>query len=520
MAMRSGCASTKPAGSSPKTIGSSGAREVGADGPDEAVERAAEGRRQHRVLRVGLEALEQHGAQAPGRVSGEGGRRQRDEVVVEVVARVPAVVPEARAADRAGDEDDAVLRPGREEAGGEALGDQVRAAVALGGRDLGRRRDQPALLRHEAHRVRPGAGAVGVVAADHVALAGEREHPGRRHRAPYGSTVKGSTQGASPKRSMASSACPSCWTRNSRSGFSAGFAVGPDPRAGLGVAAVLGEHRGRDREGQRRRLAGGERRLPVAEALEQARHPLLADHVLVVEVHGLGAGAAAGVGHPDAGGERACRPRPKASRCRATSRRARSWCRSSPRRSSRPPASGRRGRGSRRTSGGAAGAMAEPRTTGTAGRSIRACRVSKPEVIPSAKGSPCESRAVGLHDAGEDVGDGVAGEGAEVRGPEDGVGVRLDLRRDVERPAGGDEDDELRAGVRPAHQLDQPALDEGQPRLRQRRRFTAPRVRLAEEEHDVRRVAGEGGGGGRFAQLFAHGPAVAAARRRSRTPRA
>ena len=129
---------------------------------------------------------------------------------------------------------------------------------------------------------------------------------------------------------------------------------------------------------------------------------------------------------------------------------------------------------------------------------------------PVGEGKPVRQPRGRAHDAGEDVGDGVAGEGAEVRGPEDGVGVRLDLRRDVERPAGGDEDDELRAGVLPAHQLDQPALDEGQPRLRQRRRLTAPRVRLAEEEHDMRRVAGERGGGGRFAQLFAHGPAVPA----------
>ncbi len=47
----------------------------------------------------------------------------------------------------------------------------------------------------------------------------------------------------------------------------------------------------------------------------------------------------------------------------------------------------------------------------------------------------------------------------------------------------------LRIG--PAHALHQPALDLGQPRLRQRRRFPAPVVRFAEKQHHVRRLAGQ-----------------------------
>ena len=174
-------------------------------------------------------------------------RVSADEVVVEIVARVPAVVPEARPADRAGDEDDLVARPLREEVLGEALGDEEGPAVALG-----RRRSRPparraAVLRDEAHRLGPGRRAVGVGAAHHVALAGERKDPGR-HRVPrhhgegqHAGRVAEALDGVERLALVLDEEQPVGVLRR--------VAVGPDPPARLRVAPVLGEHLRRHREG-------------------------------------------------------------------------------------------------------------------------------------------------------------------------------------------------------------------------------------------------------------------------------
>ena len=66
-----GAPSTKPAGSSPKTMGSCAASRSARTPLTKRIERAAEGRGEHAVLRVGLEALEEHGAEAPRRVLGQ-----------------------------------------------------------------------------------------------------------------------------------------------------------------------------------------------------------------------------------------------------------------------------------------------------------------------------------------------------------------------------------------------------------------------------------------------------------------
>ena len=206
------------------------------------------------VLRVGLEALEQHGAQAPGRIAGQGGRRQRRRGCRR--GRRPGSSGGSRSSCR---------RPlrGRRRCC-PAAGSRGSRRRSAWGSGTGRRCPRGPRSRPPARSARPPASRSAPRPARRWSRRRRRGRPccsGRRAGTPRSSPSprlhgEGEHAGRVAEAFDGVERLPLVLDEEQPVGVLRRVPVGPDPRAGLGIAAVLGEHRGRDREGQRRDSPG------------------------------------------------------------------------------------------------------------------------------------------------------------------------------------------------------------------------------------------------------------------------
>ena len=149
-------------------------------------------------------------------------------------------------------------------------------------------------------RTRSGqGGTLGVGAADPAALAGERKHQ-RRHRLRHQLELEHARRVAEVLDGVES--LPFMLDQEQPVGVLCRFRSGQTRRPASGLRPYLASISGVTVKASVADSPGSSVAWP-RESLQKAWDSLLAHHVLVVEVHGLGAGQAAGVGHPHAGAD-------------------------------------------------------------------------------------------------------------------------------------------------------------------------------------------------------------------------